>query len=145
MIRSQIAALSAPLTFALAGAAAAEAPRVVTDIAPVHALVAQLMKGVGEPELLVPATVSEHGFALRPSQAAALQEAQLVVTVGAGLTPWLDEPLSTLASAAQPVVLTDVAGTVLLPARTVAIFGPRARSWARRREAGGGDRPARLA
>lgn len=37
-----------------ATAAMADAPRVAVDIAPVHALVAQVMKGVGTPELIVP-------------------------------------------------------------------------------------------
>ena len=56
-------------------AAVAEVPRVVTDIAPVHSLVAQVMAGVGVPDLLIDQATSPHHFALRPSQARALQEA----------------------------------------------------------------------
>ncbi|MBT5817729.1 MAG: zinc ABC transporter substrate-binding protein, partial [Proteobacteria bacterium] len=42
------------------GTLQAEVPRVVADIAPVHSLVSMVMKGVGEPKLLVPQNVSPH-------------------------------------------------------------------------------------
>jgi len=60
--------LALPLTLCLATPALADAPRVVTDIPPVHSLAAMVMDGVGTPELLLPPGASPHDFALRPSR-----------------------------------------------------------------------------
>lgn len=71
-------------------AAQAEVPRVVTDIPPVAALVAQVMGDLGAPDMLLARGADEHEMQLRPSQIAALSEAQLLVWVGPELTPPLD-------------------------------------------------------
>ena len=65
------------LTALFLGGAAMAGPVVVTDIAPVHSLVSQVMAGVGEPELLVPQDASPHMLALKPSQARATSQADL--------------------------------------------------------------------
>ena len=65
MFRYAPAALAA--LFALP--ALAEPPRVVVDIAPIHALAAQVMEGVAEPELLLTQDANPHAVQLRPSQA----------------------------------------------------------------------------
>lgn len=80
-------------SLALAGAARAEVPRVVTDLPAVHSLVSQVMGDRGTPELLLDRGANAHSFQLRPSQAAALQAADLVVWVGPEMTPWLDRAL----------------------------------------------------
>jgi len=87
---------SALASLALTAAAQAEVPRVVTDIPPVHSLVAQVMGDLGAPELLLEQGASEHDFQLRPSQAAGLAEADLVIWIGPELTPWLDRALEGL-------------------------------------------------
>lgn len=112
-------ATAAALALALAGtAAAAEAPRVAADIGPVHSIAARVMAGIGAPDLVVPPGASPHGYALRPSEARALQEADLVVWVGPALTPWLADPIDTLAAeGAVRLTLEDAEGIRLLPAR----------------------------
>ena len=61
------------ITFlATATPALAEVPQVVTDIPPVHSLVAQVMGDLGQPELLLAKGADEHDFQLRPSQAGAV-------------------------------------------------------------------------
>jgi zinc transport system substrate-binding protein len=92
---------SALTSLALAAPAMAEVPRVITDIPPVHSLVAQVMGDLGSPELLLERGASEHEFQLRPSQAAALAEAGLVVWVGPELTPWLTRALDGLGDGAE--------------------------------------------
>ena len=87
--------LSLPF-FLAASTALADVPQVATDIAPVHGLVSRVMQGVGTPELIVPAGATPHDFALRPSQARALQNADLVVWMGPALAPWLDRTLDSL-------------------------------------------------
>ena len=38
-----------------------------------------------------------HGYAMRPSEAAALEDADIVVWIGPDLTPWLEDAIGTLA------------------------------------------------
>lgn len=96
--------------------------RVVADIAPVHSLVAQVMAGVAEPTLILPRGASPHGYAMRPSEARALQSADLVVWIGPELTPWLDRARENLAAEATELVLMTVPDTRLLPVRDLAVF-----------------------
>ena len=109
-----------------AGAARAEVPAVAADIAPVHSLVARVMQGLGAPELIVPATASPHGYALRPSEAAALARAGVVFWVGPDLDPWFGEAVASLAPDAVAVELMDAPGTTELAARQDALFEPEA-------------------
>lgn len=106
----------------LAAGGAQAAPRVVADIAPVQSVVARVMAGVGTPELLLPPGASPHGYALRPSEAARLQAAELVVWVGPELTPWLEDPIATLAPAARHVAMAETPGVRILPVREGALF-----------------------
>jgi zinc transport system substrate-binding protein len=94
-------------------AAQAEVPTVVTDIAPVHALVAQVMGDLGAPVLLLDRGADPHSFQLRPSQAAALSAADIVFWVGPELTPWLDRALEGAESAGTAVSLLRVEGVTL--------------------------------
>ena len=112
------AALFAALVFGSSLASSAqEGPRVVADILPVHSLVAQVMQGVGAPGLLLEAGSDPHSHAMRPSQAELLERADVVITIGPSLTPWLEKPLSALASGAVLVSLLDIQGTTLLEYR----------------------------
>ena len=100
----------------------ADVPAVATDIAPVHALVSQVMEGVGTPDLIVPPRSSPHGYAMRPSEARALSGADLVVWVGPLLPPWLADPLESLASSASHLALLEQPGTRVLAFREGATF-----------------------
>ena len=97
----------------LASPALAEVPQVVTDIPPVHSLVASVMQGVGTPTLLLPPGGSAHGHQMRPSEAAAMSAADLVVWVGEELSPWIADASAKLAPDAASLSLIDVQGTVL--------------------------------
>lgn len=95
----------------LATAALADVPRVVTDIPPVHALVAQVMGDLGTPDLLLEKGASEHSFQLKPSQAAGLADAGLVVWIGPELTPWLERALEAVPVSVPRLALLDLDGT----------------------------------
>ena len=115
--------LSLCLTAAwLAGPAYADRPRVAVDIAPIHSLVAQVMEGIGMPDLIIQPGATPHEYSLRPSEAAALQSADLVFWIGPDLTPWLEEAIETLAPAADLTTLMDIDGTVQLEFREDAVF-----------------------
>lgn len=115
--------LSAVFTL-VATTAWAQAPRVAVDIAPVHGLVSSVMAGVGAADLIIPPGASPHGYAMRPSEARNLAAADLVIWVGPALTPWLAEPIATLAPNAQVHALLDVAGATALPIREGVGFAP---------------------
>lgn len=106
----------------LGGTAMADAPNVAVDIAPVHSLVARVMDGVGEPGLIVQPGASPHEYNLRPSEAAALQEADLVFWIGEDLTPWMENAVETLAGGAAVTTLLEADGTTLLDFREDALF-----------------------
>jgi zinc transport system substrate-binding protein len=78
-----------------AGPVEAKIPNVVASIAPVHSLVAAVMQGVGEPVLLVPANVSDHEYAPKPSDLRKIEGADLVVWIGEPLETYLVKPLAT--------------------------------------------------
>lgn len=103
--------------FLSASIAQAEVPHVAVDIAPVHSLVAQVMEGAGTPDLIMRPGASPHHYALRPSEAAALSEADLVVWMGEGLTPWLGSTIDKLSGEARSIELLEADGTRLLPFR----------------------------
>ncbi|MDA7586440.1 zinc ABC transporter substrate-binding protein [Alphaproteobacteria bacterium] len=86
---------------------------IVASIKPVHALVAGVMGDLGTPHLLLAAPTSAHHFTLKPSQARALQNADIVFWIGPGMEQSLTKALATLAADAQSVALDDSAGLVL--------------------------------
>ncbi|MGP6086503.1 zinc ABC transporter substrate-binding protein [Antarctobacter jejuensis] len=110
------------LCLALPHAALSDAPRVVTDIGPVSSLVAMVTGEVTSPEGLLPPGASPHEMALRPSQARALSNADLVVWVGPALTPGLDHQIEMLAPKARKLALQEVDGTHHLQTRDTGLF-----------------------
>mgnify|MGYP005990151321 FL=1 len=94
----------------LAASPAFAAPTVLTDIAPIHGMVAAVMGDLGTPDLLLPPGADPHDYALRPSDARTLSDASLIIWVGEGLTPWLAEPVQTLAKDAVTLELLDTEG-----------------------------------
>lgn len=98
------------------------APSVVTTIKPLNSLVAAVMEGVATPYPLVKAGASPHTYALRPSDATALQNADLVFWIGKDLEAFLVTPLKTLAGDAAIVSLGAAEGLTQLPFRTGGTF-----------------------
>jgi zinc transport system substrate-binding protein len=96
--------------------------KVVASIKPVHSLVAAVMQGVGEPSLIVGGAGSPHNFSLKPSQAAELQDADLVFWMGEGLEAFLDKPLRTLGAGAKTVELIETPGLHTLKFREGGAF-----------------------
>lgn len=114
--------LSTAMLALMTAPALAEAPRVATDIGPVQSLAAMVMEGVGAPSVILRPGASPHGYALRPSEARALEQADVVFWVSPILTPWLEESLHALAKDATVVELLHTPGTTTLPFRLGATF-----------------------
>lgn len=117
-------ALAATLALAPASAVTAQSPNVVATIKPLHALVAAVMGDVGSPALLVQGAASPHAYSLRPSDAAALEAADIVFRAGPGFEVFLDSALNALAANARVVALSDNPVIELLPLRQGGAFEP---------------------
>ena len=113
-----LAAASALFLSTVANHAAQAAPKVATSIAPVYSITAAIMKDVGTPSLLIDQATSPHAAKLRPSDAKALQEADLVIWIGGNLTPSLEKPIETLPAKAQILTLGELDGLIELEVRT---------------------------
>jgi zinc transport system substrate-binding protein len=116
IVRTSLLALAGTLIFS-GTVLAADPVKVVASVKPIHSLVAGVMKGVAEPGLLVKGAASPHSFNLRPSDARALNQADLVFWVGEDLETFLTKPIQSLAGKAQPVALMEESGLTLLPTR----------------------------
>ncbi|WP_090073879.1 zinc ABC transporter substrate-binding protein [Cohaesibacter marisflavi] len=116
--RTMLAAASALFLSTVANHAAQAAPKVATSIAPVYSITAAIMKDVGTPSLLIDQATSPHAAKLRPSDAKALQEADLVIWIGGNLTPSLEKPIETLPAKAQILTLGELDGLIELEVRT---------------------------
>jgi zinc transport system substrate-binding protein len=109
--------LFASAAVAAASGAASAAPNVVVSIKPVHSLVAGVMAGVGEPALIVDGASSPHAFTLKPSQATAIEQADVIFWVGPALEAFLEKPVETLGGDARVIALMDAPGLARLPLR----------------------------
>ncbi|UXT48866.1 zinc ABC transporter substrate-binding protein ZnuA [Agrobacterium tumefaciens] len=116
-MKSILIPLMASVAIAAAASGATAAPDVVVSIKPIHSLVAAIMRGVGEPQLIVEGAASPHTYNLRPSNARKLEKADVVFWVGPGLEAFLEKPLEALASKATVVELEDAKGLEKLPFR----------------------------
>ncbi|MEX0694005.1 MAG: zinc ABC transporter substrate-binding protein [Rhodospirillales bacterium] len=85
----------------------ADSPRIVASIKPVHSLVAMVTEGIAEPYLIVKGAHSPHGYAMRPSDAKALTDADVIFWIGPALETFLAKPLNALSSKARIVSLLD--------------------------------------
>ncbi len=91
--------------------------KVMASIKPIHSLVAAVMQGVGTPGLIVGGNNSPHTYALKPNDAEALQQANVIFWVGPGLEAFLEKPLQSLAENARVISLIETSGVQTLPVR----------------------------
>ncbi len=117
----QAAGLAA-LVCSAGGTSARAELKVVATIKPIHALVAGVMTGAGEPKLLIDGAGSPHTFALKPSDARALNQADIVFRVSDVLEPFMIKVLTALPNSVRVVTLEDAPGLALRKMRTGATF-----------------------
>jgi zinc transport system substrate-binding protein len=117
-------AFVALLVLLAAAPPAVAAPKVVVTIKPVHALVAQVMAGVASPEILVKGATSPHVYALKPSDVAALNGADIFFRTSTSVEPFSSKIAQTLPKQVDVVTLQEAPGVVLLERRTQPTFEP---------------------
>lgn len=113
-----IAILAGSLSAFVATPPAAAQTKVVVSIKPLHALVAGVMAGVGTPELLVKGAASPHTYAMKPSDAKALNGADLFFRMSESVEPFTVKVVRALPKRVTVVTLQDAPGMKLLPKRT---------------------------
>ena len=96
--------------------------KVVTSIKPIHSLASYLMDGIAKPDLIVDGYASPHNFALKPSHAKMLQNADLIFWVGEDLENFLEKPLKSIAKKAEKIELIEIKGLTKLKFRERNIF-----------------------
>ena len=96
--------------------------KVVASIKPIHSLASYLMDGINKPGLIVDGYASPHGFALKPSHAKMLQEADIIFWVGEDLENFLEKPLKSVAKKAEKIELLEIKGLNKLKFRERNIF-----------------------
>ena len=103
--------LGVSLTCSVAGPAAADTfLRVVTSIKPVHSLVSAVMDSVGEPQLIIKGGASPHTFSMRPSDAVAFRDSDIVFLIDETLETALSGIIDTVAKDARVIKLSDAKG-----------------------------------
>ncbi|MPQ96301.1 hypothetical protein F8R15_21185, partial [Thioclava sp. JE_KL1] len=72
---------------------AAEAARVVVTIPPLLSAIKPLLGAQDKFTVLLTRGQSPHGFTMKPSHALALQQADIIVTVGSGVDQWAQKAI----------------------------------------------------
>ena len=96
--------------------------KVVASIKPIHSLASYLMDGIAKPDLIVDGYASPHGFAMKPSHAKMLQNADLIFWVGEDLENFLEKPMGSIAKKAEKIELINSHDLQVLKFRERNIF-----------------------
>jgi zinc transport system substrate-binding protein len=100
--------------------------RVVVTSKPIHSLVASVMQGpggrLGQPSLLVGGTASPHTYAMKPSDAKAVNGAQLFFRVSEDLEPFTGKLVRSLPASVRVETLADAPGLKRLEKREGGAF-----------------------
>ena len=96
--------------------------QVVATIKPVHSIVAAVMQGVATPKLLIDGVASPHTFTLKPSDAKALGNADIVFRVSESLEPFTVKLAEALPKRVRLVTLEKTPGLNLHKIRTGSTF-----------------------
>jgi zinc transport system substrate-binding protein len=101
------------------------APRVVASIGPVHSLAAAVMGDLGHPVQIVRGYGSPHTYQMRPSDAANLRDANLILWIGPALETFLQRPLEGQSVTTRVLQLSALPGLRLLASRKPGVLIPQ--------------------
>ena len=118
-LRTAVCAVTLVLSVATTAAAQDAKPKVVATIKPVHSLVAKVMGSTGTPQLIVDGNASPHTYALRPSDAKAIGDADVIFRVSERLEPFTAKLRNTTG---RMISLIDTKGIATLKTRAGGAF-----------------------
>ncbi|MBF0265348.1 MAG: zinc ABC transporter substrate-binding protein [Gammaproteobacteria bacterium] len=93
------------------------APNVVVSIKPIHSLVSAVMKGIGQPLLMIQGHETPHNFKLSPGKAKSLSQADIFFWIGEELESLLNKPIKSLIHHAKVISLIKTPGLSIYPFR----------------------------
>jgi zinc transport system substrate-binding protein len=82
------------------------------------------MHGVADPGVIIDGAASPHTYQMKPSDAAKLEEADMIFWVGPDMEKFMEKPLATLGAKAKIVELDQAPGLIKLPTRESGTFEP---------------------
>jgi zinc transport system substrate-binding protein len=109
--------------FSLSAAAATHSPNVVVSIKPIHSLVCGIMKGIGQPTLLMDGVASPHVYALKPGEASQLEGAALIIWVGPSYETVMQKKMAVIDNPKKVLTLMGIDGLVLYTNRSDGLWG----------------------
>jgi zinc transport system substrate-binding protein len=127
LFRVLMAGLLASAVGVSQAAAQGAAPRVVVTSKPIHALVAEVMRDVGAPDLLVDGNASPHTYSMRPSDAKRVNRAEVFFRISEGLEPFTAKIVRALPRSVRVSTLAEAPGVKHLPRRAGGAFEVRKR------------------
>jgi zinc transport system substrate-binding protein len=95
--------------------------RIVSSIAPVHAIVVAVAGERAQSDLLLKGSASPHHFSLKPSHARLLQEADFIMLIDFELESFLEKPVRSI-SDIKTVELAEVPGIQLWETRKIGVL-----------------------
>ena len=119
MVKTLVAMIS--LVFFCVSSASADRLRIVSSIAPVHAIVVAVAGERAQADLLLKGSASPHHFSLKPSHARLLQESDFVVLIDFGLESFLEKPVRSI-SGIKTIELADASGIQLWETREIGVL-----------------------
>lgn len=90
-------------------------PHVAVSIKPLHSLVAGVMDGVGEPQLIMSGNASPHDYALKPSDARLLENAGVIFWIGPNMELALRKSLSTASEGGNKALVVQMTNNEIDP------------------------------
>ncbi|MDQ7015587.1 MAG: zinc ABC transporter substrate-binding protein [Gammaproteobacteria bacterium] len=99
-----------------------EAIRLVVSIKPLHSLASAVMRGVAEPQLLIKGRGSPHHFSLKPSHIRLLQQADVLLWLGATVESSLVKVVGQLPASVQSLSLLQEPSLLRLPLRNGGVW-----------------------
>lgn len=101
--------------------------KVVVTSKPAHSIAAAVMQGIGMPALLVEGSASPHTYAMKPSDAHKVNDAQLFIRVSEALEPFTAKLVKAVPARVETLTLAEVSGVSLLARRSGGTFETQAR------------------
>ncbi|MEJ6501908.1 MAG: zinc ABC transporter substrate-binding protein [Rhodobacterales bacterium] len=105
-----------------AGTTTARDLNIVSDIAPINALLQAVTQGIQTPVTLIKSSVSPHDFALKPSDIRTIEQADVIFWLGPDATPALAKLLQSDRFADKAVNLAALDGVMQLGLRKAGVF-----------------------
>jgi zinc transport system substrate-binding protein len=119
VLKTLVAVIS--LVFFCVSSASADRLRIVSSIAPVHAIVVAVTGERAQADLLLKGSASPHHFSLKPSHARLLQDADFVVLIDFELESFLEKPVHSI-SDIRAVELGEAPGIQLWETREIGVL-----------------------